>query len=164
MWIIDSLIILLSDATVKDSLSAGYRTILLDDCSRGIDAKDIEKTKSLTIENHGVVINSSQVCDVILRNLFTWFSNIITLGMWYICRGNYYKALKYLTFSSSFRCFVLEKKSNFSIISNISCKFFEISSNKKKIINSTCVFFSFKTREHNFIFYLFNELATPSFF
>lgn len=113
MWIIDSLIILLSDATVKDSLSAGYRTILLDDCSRGIDAKDIEKTKSLTIENHGVVINSSQVCDVILRNLFTWFSNIITLGMWYICRGNYYKALKYLTFSSSFHVLFLKKKVTF---------------------------------------------------
>ncbi|KAK7603764.1 hypothetical protein V9T40_003763 [Parthenolecanium corni] len=62
------------NATVKDSLSAGYRTILLDDCSRGIDAEDIEKTKSLTIENHGVVINSSQVCDtriMIILKMFT---------------------------------------------------------------------------------------------
>lgn len=48
-------------ATVTDASTTGYRTILLDDCCRGVDNNDIEKTKSNVIKNHGVVINSSQV-------------------------------------------------------------------------------------------------------
>ncbi|XP_973348.1 nicotinamidase isoform X2 [Tribolium castaneum] len=48
-------------ATAVDALAIGYRTILLDDCSRGVDLMDIEKTKNTVIKNNGVIINSNQV-------------------------------------------------------------------------------------------------------
>lgn len=48
-------------ATAVDALTSGYRTILIDDCSRGVDLVDIEKTKANVIANNGVIINSSQV-------------------------------------------------------------------------------------------------------
>lgn len=44
-----------------DALAIGYRTILLDDCSRGVDLADIEKTKNTVVTNNGVIVNSSQV-------------------------------------------------------------------------------------------------------
>lgn len=44
-----------------DALAIGYRTILLDDCSRGVDLSDIEKTKNTVITNSGVIVGSSQV-------------------------------------------------------------------------------------------------------
>jgi nicotinamidase-related amidase len=49
-------------ATAADALAIGYRTILIDDCSRGVDLKDIEKTKNTVTNNNGVIVNSSQVC------------------------------------------------------------------------------------------------------
>lgn len=48
-------------ATAVDALAIGYRTILLDDCSRGVDLLDIEKTKNTVIENNGVIVNSGDV-------------------------------------------------------------------------------------------------------
>ncbi|XP_020291978.1 uncharacterized protein LOC109858787 [Pseudomyrmex gracilis] len=48
-------------ATAVDALTSGYRTILIDDCSRGVDLVDIEKTKAAVIASNGVIINSSQV-------------------------------------------------------------------------------------------------------
>ncbi|KAF3430782.1 hypothetical protein E2986_00348 [Frieseomelitta varia] len=48
-------------ATAIDALTNGYRTILIDDCSRGVDLVDIEKTKTTVIANNGVIVNSSQV-------------------------------------------------------------------------------------------------------
>lgn len=48
-------------ATAVDALSIGYRTILIDDCCRGVDLADIEKTKNTVIKNHGVIINSNEV-------------------------------------------------------------------------------------------------------
>lgn len=48
-------------ATAVDALTSGYRTILIDDCSRGVDLVDIEKTKATIIGGNGVIINSSQV-------------------------------------------------------------------------------------------------------
>lgn len=48
-------------ATAIDALTSGYRTILIDDCSRGVDLVDIEKTKSTVIASNGVIVNSSQV-------------------------------------------------------------------------------------------------------
>lgn len=48
-------------ATAVDALAIGYRTILLDDCSRGVDLLDIEKTKNTVIANNGVIVNSDQV-------------------------------------------------------------------------------------------------------
>lgn len=48
-------------ATAIDALAIGYRTILLDDCSRGVDLLDIEKTKNTVIKNNGIIVNSSEV-------------------------------------------------------------------------------------------------------
>lgn len=48
-------------ATAIDALAIGYRTILLDDCSRGVDLLDIEKTKNTVTKNSGVIVSSSEV-------------------------------------------------------------------------------------------------------
>ncbi|XP_071449344.1 uncharacterized protein Naam [Hetaerina americana] len=48
-------------ATAADALVIGYRTILVDDCCRGVDLEDIERTKRNLVSNHGVIVNSSQV-------------------------------------------------------------------------------------------------------
>lgn len=48
-------------ATAVDALAIGYRTILVDDGSRGVDLADIEKTKNTVINNNGVIVNSSDV-------------------------------------------------------------------------------------------------------
>lgn len=48
-------------ATAIDAISAGYRTILIDDCSRGVDLKDIEHTKQTIISNNGIVVHSKEV-------------------------------------------------------------------------------------------------------
>ncbi|XP_046818346.1 uncharacterized protein LOC124423974 isoform X1 [Vespa crabro] len=48
-------------ATAVDATTNGYRTILIDDCSRGVDLVDIEKTKANVIANNGIIVNSSQV-------------------------------------------------------------------------------------------------------
>ncbi|XP_053695533.1 nicotinamidase isoform X2 [Sabethes cyaneus] len=48
-------------ATAIDALSAGYRTILIDDCCRGVDVNDIESTKETVISNNGVIINTREV-------------------------------------------------------------------------------------------------------
>lgn len=51
----------ISGATAADALSIGYRTILIDDCCRGVDLNDIEKTKNNVIKNHGVIVQSNEV-------------------------------------------------------------------------------------------------------
>ncbi|XP_063972257.1 uncharacterized protein LOC135160041 [Diachasmimorpha longicaudata] len=48
-------------ATAVDALTSGYRTILIDDCSRGVDLVDIEKTKAMVIASNGVIVTSRQV-------------------------------------------------------------------------------------------------------
>uniref|UniRef100_A0A0A9XRM6 nicotinamidase n=1 Tax=Lygus hesperus TaxID=30085 RepID=A0A0A9XRM6_LYGHE len=48
-------------ATAVDALSIGYRTILIDDCCRGVDLNDIERTKKTVIKNHGVIVNTDEV-------------------------------------------------------------------------------------------------------
>ncbi|CAH1725196.1 nicotinamidase isoform X1 [Aphis gossypii] len=48
-------------ATVADALSIGYRTILIDDCCRGVDLNDIEKTKNHVVKNHGVIAQSHEI-------------------------------------------------------------------------------------------------------
>lgn len=53
--------ILCAGATAADALSAGYRTILIEDCCRGVDLKDIEHTNNTLLENHGVIIQSREV-------------------------------------------------------------------------------------------------------
>nr|CAH7761759.1 unnamed protein product [Callosobruchus chinensis] len=55
-------------ATAIDAISSGFRTILLDDCCRGVDLLNIEKTKDTVIKNHGVVANSDRVKDMVEGN------------------------------------------------------------------------------------------------
>lgn len=48
-------------ATAADALTLGYRTVLVNDCSRGVDLEAIEKTKEMVVANHGVVADSDEV-------------------------------------------------------------------------------------------------------
>lgn len=48
-------------ATAVDAISRGYRTILLDDCCRGADLKEIESVKERVISTNGVIVASKQV-------------------------------------------------------------------------------------------------------
>lgn len=48
-------------ATAIDAISSGYRTILVDDCCRGVDLKDIEYIKEMMISSNGCIVNSSEV-------------------------------------------------------------------------------------------------------
>ena len=48
-------------STAYHAQDLGFRTILIDDASRGIDADNIEKSKQKFKENHGIVIHSSEV-------------------------------------------------------------------------------------------------------
>lgn len=48
-------------ATAIDAMSAGYRTILIDDCCRGVDLKDIEHTKQTVVSNDGIIVHSKDV-------------------------------------------------------------------------------------------------------
>lgn len=48
-------------ATAVDAISSGYRTILLDDCCRGVDLKDIESVKETVVSTNGVIVMSKEV-------------------------------------------------------------------------------------------------------
>ncbi|XP_063707698.1 nicotinamidase isoform X1 [Culicoides brevitarsis] len=48
-------------ATTLDSLASGYRTCLIEDACRGVDLVDIDKTRQAIIDDHGVIIDSSEV-------------------------------------------------------------------------------------------------------
>ncbi|KAK6636893.1 hypothetical protein RUM43_010557 [Polyplax serrata] len=48
-------------ATAVDALANGYRVILVDDCCRGVDIRDIEKTKNNVMMNNGVIVESAKV-------------------------------------------------------------------------------------------------------
>ncbi|KAJ0172033.1 hypothetical protein K1T71_012006 [Dendrolimus kikuchii] len=48
-------------ATIADALAIGYRAILIEDASRGVDLADIEKTKATILNNNGVIVNSDDV-------------------------------------------------------------------------------------------------------
>ncbi|RVE52562.1 hypothetical protein evm_002681 [Chilo suppressalis] len=54
-----------SGATIADALAIGYRAILIDDASRGVDLADIESTKSTIINNNGVIITSQEVAAMV---------------------------------------------------------------------------------------------------
>lgn len=58
----------IAGATAVDAISSGFRTILLDDCCRGVDLLDIEKTKNSVTKNHGVVVNSDKVKNMVEGN------------------------------------------------------------------------------------------------
>ena len=48
-------------STAMHSLELGFRTILVDDCSRGIDGDDIKKTFEKVRESNGLVVQSNEV-------------------------------------------------------------------------------------------------------
>lgn len=48
-------------ATAIDAISSGFRTILLDDCSRGAELKGIENVKETVTSTNGVIVTSKQV-------------------------------------------------------------------------------------------------------
>ncbi|XP_039759852.1 uncharacterized protein LOC120633638 [Pararge aegeria] len=48
-------------ATIADALAIGYRAILIDDASRGVDLADIERTKQTIVSNNGVIVESHQI-------------------------------------------------------------------------------------------------------
>ncbi|XP_034836122.1 nicotinamidase [Maniola hyperantus] len=48
-------------ATIADALAIGYRAILIDDASRGVDLADIERTKQTIVNNNGVIVESHQI-------------------------------------------------------------------------------------------------------
>ncbi|KAF2365418.1 Isochorismatase-like [Trinorchestia longiramus] len=48
-------------ATANHSIEAGYRTMLIDDASRGVCSDNISNAKEQVLNTHGMVINSSQV-------------------------------------------------------------------------------------------------------
>ena len=58
-------------STAFHAQELGFRTILVDDCSRGINSADIEKTKEKIRENNGCVIHSSEV-------RYLWFRHVIS--------------------------------------------------------------------------------------
>jgi exosome complex component RRP4 len=67
-------------ATAADALAIGYRTVLIDDCSRGVDLKDIEKTKNTVTSNNGVIVDSSQVSFLTqCRELCISLQNVLSL-------------------------------------------------------------------------------------
>lgn len=53
--------------TAQDAIENGYRTIMLDDCCRGIDLKGIEDIKQKIVSKNGVVATSREV--FLLRNI-----------------------------------------------------------------------------------------------
>lgn len=60
----------ISGATIADALAIGYRAILIDDASRGVDLADIESTKNTIIKNNGVIVTSDEVRVAIFRVLY----------------------------------------------------------------------------------------------
>jgi hypothetical protein len=53
-----------SDAgsTANHAQELGFRTVFLEDCSRGIDPSDIKDTLDRVRASHGVVVNSNEAC------------------------------------------------------------------------------------------------------
>ena len=54
-------LLLISASTAFHSLELGFRTILIDDCSRGIDECDIKAAFDRIREQNGIVCQSSEV-------------------------------------------------------------------------------------------------------
>ncbi|KAK9869708.1 hypothetical protein WA026_003447 [Henosepilachna vigintioctopunctata] len=52
-------------STTMDSINEGYRTILMDDCCRGVDLLNIEQMKQRVTTNFGAIVCSSEVKDMV---------------------------------------------------------------------------------------------------
>lgn len=59
--------------TALDAIQNGYRTILLDDCSRGINLTDIEATKQMVMSNNGAIASSKEVFEEVISKDFCCF-------------------------------------------------------------------------------------------
>jgi nicotinamidase-related amidase len=54
-----------SGSTAVDAQGVGYRTIMINDCCRGVNCDDIETTKKNFKAAHGIIVESHQVLDII---------------------------------------------------------------------------------------------------
>ncbi|CAG9793192.1 unnamed protein product [Diatraea saccharalis] len=52
-------------ATIADALAIGYRAVLIDDASRGVDLADIKSTKATILNNNGVIVHSHEVAAMV---------------------------------------------------------------------------------------------------
>ena len=52
-------------ATALDALNLGFRTILVEDCTRGVDLNEIDRTREKILESYGVVVDSNEVKDMV---------------------------------------------------------------------------------------------------
>ena len=62
----DASSLLISASTAFHALEVGFRTVLIDDCSRGIDEKNIEAAYEKIQSWHGLVVQSSEVKNMVL--------------------------------------------------------------------------------------------------
>ena len=58
---------IISASTAFHALELGFRTILIDDCSRGIDEKNIEAAYEKIQSWHGLVIQSNEVKNMVKK-------------------------------------------------------------------------------------------------
>lgn len=63
-------VFLFSASTAFHGLELGFRTALIDDCSRGIQSDGIKNTIEKVKSNHGVVVQSTEVSQS--SALFRW--------------------------------------------------------------------------------------------
>ena len=57
---------MISASTAFHALEVGFRTVLIDDCSRGIDEKNIAAAYEKIESWHGLVVHSSEVKNMVL--------------------------------------------------------------------------------------------------
>lgn len=55
--------------TARDAIGHGYRTILVEDCCRGIDLKTIADAKQELNAENGVIVTSKEVCKICMRHI-----------------------------------------------------------------------------------------------
>lgn len=65
--------------TARDAIQCGYRTILLDDCSRGINLTDIDNLKQTIKSENGVIATTKEVISSIRMSIRHFFSSPLNL-------------------------------------------------------------------------------------
>lgn len=63
--------------TTKDAIENGYRTILVDDCTRGIDSKSIADVNQDIISKNGVIVTSKEVFNLIFNKIHFIYLDVI---------------------------------------------------------------------------------------
>ena len=56
--------------TALDALEHSFRTVIVDDACRGVNAANIEKLKHKFVEQHGVIVKSDQARCLLLLLMF----------------------------------------------------------------------------------------------